>query len=144
MLKYTHFLEFLALINLENCYIFRIPPKPCIIDFWPSAFLNFKTVFEHTGIIAPKAPLFQRPKVSNGSCLFACPLVTDFGDFYGYRLRRPHPLFPLLSFQLGFSGIPGNDEKTSISPSNERYTWTPFWDPFLSFFSEKVLFSLEG
>ena len=55
-------------------------------------------------------------------------------------MRWGHPLFPLLSFQLGFSGIPENDEKTSISPSNERYTWTPFWDPFLTFFSEKVLF----
>ena len=24
-------------------------------------------------IIAPKAPLFQRPKVSNGSCVSVCP-----------------------------------------------------------------------
>ena len=72
--------------------------------------------------------------------MFVCPSVTDFSDFCGYSSHRLHPLFPLLSFQLGFSGIPENDEKTSISPSNERYTWTPFWDPFLSLFSEKVPF----
>ena len=65
---------------------------------------------------------------------------TDFSDFCGYSSHRLHPLFPLVSFQLGFSGIPENDEKTSISPSAERYTLTPFWDPFWSLFSEKVPF----
>ena len=91
-----------------------------------------------------EAPLVQRPKVSNGSCGSVCLSVTDFSDFYEAHMRRLHPLFPLLSFQLGFSGIPENDEKTSISPSNERYTWTPFWDPFLSLFSEKVPFFPRG
>ena len=69
-----------------------------------------------------------------------CVSVTDFSDFYEAHMRRPRSLFPLVSFQFGFSGIPENGEKTSISPSNERYTWTPFWDPFLSLFSEKVPF----
>ena len=46
-----------------------------------------------------------------------CPMsVTDFGDFYGAHSRRPHPVFPLLAFQLGFSGIPEIHEKTEKSP----------------------------
>ena len=69
-----------------------------------------------------------------------CTYVTDFSDFCGYSSHRLHPLFPLVSFQLGFSGIPESDAKTSISYLGERYTLTPFWDPFLSLFSEKVPF----
>ena len=69
-----------------------------------------------------------------------CVYLTDFSDFYGYRLHRPDSLFPLLSFQLGFSGIPENDEKTSKSYLGEASRRTPFWDPFLSLFSEKVPF----
>ena len=72
--------------------------------------------------------------------VYVCVLVTDSSDFYEAHMRRLHLLFPLLSFQLGFSGIPENDEKTSISPSAERYTLTLFWDPFLLFFSEKLPF----
>ena len=37
--------------------------------------------------------------------------VTDFSDFSGEHMHRGHPLFPLVSFQLGFSGIPENDGK---------------------------------
>ena len=73
--------------------------------------------------------------------VFVCVSVTDFSDLYGYRLHRGHPLFPLLSFQLGFSGIPENDEKTSKSYLREASRRTPFWDPFLSLFSEKDPFS---
>ena len=69
-----------------------------------------------------------------------CVFVTDFSDFCGYRLHRGHPLFPLVAFQLGFSGIPENHEKTSKSYLRERYTRTPFWDPFFALFSEKVPF----
>ena len=73
--------------------------------------------------------------------VFVCPMcVTDFSDFCGYSSHRLHPLFPLLSFQLGFSGIPVNDEKTSKSYLRERYTRTPFWNPFFTLFSEKVPF----
>ena len=77
-------------------------------------------------------------------CLCVCLSVTDFSDFYEAHMRRLHPLFPLLSFQLGFSGIPESDAKTSISYLGERYTLTPFWDPFLSLFSEKVPFFPRG
>ena len=73
-----------------------------------------------------------------------CVFVTDFSDFCGYWLHRGHPLFPLLSFQLGFSGIPENHEKTSKSYLGEASRRTPFWDPFLSFFLKKFRFSLEG
>ena len=69
-----------------------------------------------------------------------CVLVTDFSDFCGYRLHRPRSLFPLLSFQLGFSGIPENHEKTEKSYLHEASRRTPFWDPFFVFFSEKVPF----
>ena len=79
-------------------------------------------------------PRFQTARV----CLRV--RVTDFSDFCGWHMRRGHPLFPLLSFQLGFSGIPENDEKTSKSYLREASRRTPFWDPFLAFFSEKVPF----
>ena len=70
-----------------------------------------------------------------------CPMsVTDFIDFYHSPQRRLHPLFPLVAFQLGFSGIPEIHEKTEKSPTNEWSSRTPFWDPFLSLFSEKVPF----
>merc|ERR1711960_29946 len=59
-------------------------------------------------------------------------------------MRRPRTLFPLLSFQLGFSGIPENHEKTEKSYLREAYTRTPFWDPFLALFSEKVPFFPQG
>ena len=55
-------------------------------------------------------------------------------------MRRLHPLFPLVAFQLGFSGIPENHEKTEKSYLREASRRTPFWDPFLAFFSEKVPF----
>ena len=41
-------------------------------------------------------------------------------------MRRPRSLFPLLSFQLGFSGIPENDEKTSKSYLGESSRRPPF------------------
>jgi len=69
-----------------------------------------------------------------------CVSVTHFSDFCGWHMRRLHPLFPLLTFQLGFSGIPENHEKTSKSYLRERYTRTPFWDSFLAFFSEHFPF----
>ena len=50
------------------------------------------------------------------------------------------PLFPLLSFQLGFSGIPENHQKTEKSYLGERSRRTPFSDPFLALFSENVSF----
>ena len=70
-----------------------------------------------------------------------CTSVTDFSDFCGWHMRRPRSLFPLVSFQLGFSGIPENHEKTEKSYLREASRRTPFWDPFLAFFSEKVPFS---
>ena len=55
-------------------------------------------------------------------------------------MRRPRTVFPLVIFQLGFSGIPENHEKTEKSYLGEASRRTPFWDPFLSLFSEKVPF----
>ena len=71
-------------------------------------------------------------------CDFSCRPRSTY--LWERDMHRPRSLFPLLSFQLGFSGIPESDAKTSISYLGERYTLTPFWDPFLSFFSEKVPF----
>ena len=70
--------------------------------------------------------------------------VTDFSDFYEAHMRRLHPVFPLVAFQLGFSGIPENHEKTEKSYLGERSRRTPLWDPFVSLFYDKVPFSLEG
>ena len=66
--------------------------------------------------------------------------VTDFSDFREADMRRLHPVFPLVAFQLGFSGIPEIHEKTEKSYLQERSRRTLFWDPFLSLFSEKVPF----
>ena len=73
-------------------------------------------------------------------CLCVCLSVTDFSDFYEAHMRRPRSLFLLVAFQLGFSGIPENHEKTEKSYLREASRRTPFWDPFLSLFSEKVSF----
>ena len=62
------------------------------------------------------------------------PSVTDFSDFYEAHMRRLHPLFPLVIFQLGFSGIPENHEKTEKSYLQERSRRTLFWDPFFVIF----------
>ena len=70
--------------------------------------------------------------------------VTDFSDFCGWHMRRGHPLFLLVSFQLGFSGIPENHEKTEKSYLREASRRTPFWDPFFCIFLEKFRFPLEG
>ena len=59
-----------------------------------------------------------------------CVYVTDFSDFYETHMRRGHPLFLLVIFQLGFSGIPENHEKTENSYLGEASRRTPFWDPF--------------
>ena len=69
-----------------------------------------------------------------------CPFARIFCDFYEGDMRRLHPHFPLVIFQLGFSGIPENHEKTEKSYLQERSRRTLFWDPFLSLFSEKVPF----
>ena len=97
-----------------------------------------KEVYRSAGIIARSASC----SATQGFkwLVSVCTPVTDFSDFCGYSSHRGHPLFPLVSFQLGFSGIPESDAKTSISYLGERYTLTPFWDPFLSLFSEKVPF----
>ena len=70
--------------------------------------------------------------------------VTDFSDFCGEHMHRLHPLFPLVLFQLGFSGIPENDEKLRnrtyrSDPAGPRFG-TLFWH----FFLKKFRFSLEG
>ena len=60
-------------------------------------------------------------------------------------MRRLHPHFPLVIFQLGFSGIPENHEKKSKSPCREHSRRTPLWAPFfLAFFLKKFRFSLQG
>ena len=66
--------------------------------------------------------------------------VTDLSDVYEADMRRLHPHFPLVMFQLGFSGIPENPEKTEKSYLQERSRRTLFWDPFMLLFSEKVPF----
>ena len=43
------------------------------------------------------------------ACVIMCVMI--FGDFYEGDMRRPHPLFPLVIFQLGFSGIPEIHER---------------------------------
>ena len=63
-----------------------------------------------------------------------CLVVRNLSDFYHSPQRRPRIVFPLLAFQLGFSGIPENHEKTEKSYLQERSRRTPFWDPFLSLF----------
>ena len=76
-----------------------------------------------------------------------CPYVrvTDFSDFYEAHMRRLHPLFPLVAFQLGFSGIPENHEKTEKSRSGSDPAGPRFGTLFLSFFFlKKFRFSLEG
>ena len=71
-----------------------------------------------------------------------CSCVTDLSDFYEAHMRRPHPLFSLVIFQLGFSGIPENHEKTAKSYLQERSRRTLFWDPFfVTFFGKGPFFS---
>ena len=72
-------------------------------------------------------PGFQR-------LVFVCPSVRIFSDFYEALQRRLHPLFPLVAFQRGFSGIPEIHDKNEKSPTIEWSSRTPFWDPFLYFF----------
>ena len=72
--------------------------------------------------------------------------VTDFSDFCGYSSHRGHPIFPLLSFQLGLSGIPENHEKLAnhqggIDTAGPRFGTSPFLS---FFFLKKFRFSLEG
>ena len=73
-----------------------------------------------------------------------CTYTRIFCDFYRLHMRRLHPVFPLLAFQLGFSGIPEKHEKTEKSYLGEASRRTPFWDPFLSLFLKKLRFVLEG
>ena len=65
--------------------------------------------------------------------------VTDLSDFYEAGMRRLHPVFPLLSFQLGFSGIPEIHEKTAKSRSGSDPVG-PCFGTLFCFFFEKVPF----
>ena len=109
--------------------------------FWredgrPGAFQNLSNCAEGASFSATQG--FKR-------LVSVCSCVTDFSDFCRRHLHRLHPLFPLLVFQLGFSGIPENDEKTSISPSAEWSQLTLFWDPFWSlFFWKSFVFPSKG
>ena len=76
--------------------------------------------------------------------VYVCPSFTDFSDFHGAHSRRLHPVFPLLAFQLGFSGIPEIHEKTAKSYQWDWSSRTPFLDSFLSLFSGKVPFFPRG
>ena len=72
--------------------------------------------------------------------VYVCPYVTDMSDFHGAHSRRLHPVFPLLAFGLGFSGIPEIHEKlrnrtSGIDPAGPR-----FWTLFCHFFQEKFSF----
>ena len=72
------------------------------------------------------------------------PDVTDSSDFYRLHMRRLHPVFPLLAFQLGFSGIPEIHEKTAKSRSGSDPVGPCFGTLFCYFFLKKFSFSLEG
>ena len=82
-------------------------------------------------LFAPKAPLFQRPKVSNGSCLSAhhSQILVIFAgtDCTGFT-----PFSRSCHFNLDF--------RESLKMTKQLANRTPFWDPFLSLFSEKVPF----
>ena len=84
-------------------------------SIWKNPVCRKATVVVGNDIFSPKAPLVQRPKISNGSCLSARSFVTDFSDFCGEHNYAPasFQLLPGLS-RLGFLGIPENDEQTSI------------------------------
>ena len=70
--------------------------------------------------------------------------LTDMSDFYRLHMRRLHPVFPLLAFQLGFSGIPEIHEKTAKSRSGSDPVGPCFGTLFCYFFLKKFSFSLEG
>ena len=72
--------------------------------------------------------------------MYVCPSVRIFGDFYEGDMRRPDTVFPLLAFQLGFSGIPEIHEKTAKSRSVSDPVGPCFGTLFCHFFSEKVPF----
>ena len=91
-------------------------------------------------IIAPKAPLFQRPKVSNVSCVSAR-ASQILVIFAGTDCTAPAPFSRSCHFNLDFRESLKMTKKTSKSYLREASRRTPFWDPFLSFFSEKVQFS---
>lgn len=77
-------------------------------------------------IVAPKAPLSQRPKVSNGSVCPSEMLVIFVEDICT-------PISHLL-FQVGFSGIPENDETTLVFAC-EDVTAVPCFGTLLTIFS---------
>ncbi len=59
-------------------------------------------------------------------------------------MHRLHPLFPLVSFQLGFSGIHEIDEKNEKSTYRSDPARPRFGTLFCHFFLKKFSFSLEG
>ena len=77
--------------------------------------------------------------------MFVCPFVTYFSDFYEEHMRRLHPLFPLVAFQLGFFGIP---EKLTKKLRNHHQRNDPagprFGIIFCYFFLKSFVFFLEG
>ena len=69
-----------------------------------------------------------------------CAYFRNFCDFCGGHMRRLHPVFPLLAFHLGISGIQEIHEKTAKSYQWDWSSRTPFLDSFVSLFSEKFTF----
>ena len=60
-------------------------------------------------------------------------------------MRRLHPLFLLVIFQLGFSGIPENHEKNREIVPRRSIPPDPVLGPFfVTFFLKKFRFSLQG
>ena len=94
-------------------------------------------------IIAPKAPLFQRPKVSNGSCLFVCSshiLVIFAGtDCTGFT-----PFSRSCHFNLDFRESPKITKKLRNRTSRSDPAGPRFGTLFWHFFLKKFRFSLEG